>query len=61
MYANRIKAKLSGLPVEVRRESLPRSPSFVVLAGPFASVAAADAALDQARAAGVTDAMIVVE
>lgn len=61
IYANRIKAKLSGLPVEVRRESRSRAPSFIVLAGPFASVAAADAALDRARAAGVTDAEIVVE
>ena len=60
-YANTVKATLSMLPVEIRREPGARVPSFLVMAGPFASVAAADTALDQARAAGVTDATIVVE
>lgn len=60
-YANAVKANLSALPVEVRREPGARDAGFVVMAGPFASVAAADVALDQARAAGVTDAVIVVE
>ncbi len=61
-YANLLKSKLSALPVLVRRGSAQASAAgFVVMAGPFASVATADAALDQARAAGVTDAVIVVE
>ncbi len=60
-YANLVKAKLSGLPVEVQREPGVSHPGFLVVAGPFASVAAADAALDQALRAGVTDSMIVVE
>lgn len=60
-YANAVKTNLSLLPVEVRREQEGRTASFVVMAGPFASVAAADRALDQARSAGVTDAVIVVE
>jgi rare lipoprotein A len=60
-YANAVKAELSPIPVEIRREGGPRQPSFVIMAGPFATVPEADAALDQARAAGVTDAVIVVE
>lgn len=59
-YANQVRAKLSGMPVQVERLPGARSPSFRVIAGPFGSVGAADAALDQARAAGVTDAEIVV-
>lgn len=61
VYANTVKADLSALPVEIRREGEAHAPRFVVMAGPFASVAEADAALDQARRAGVTDAVIVVE
>jgi rare lipoprotein A len=61
IYANTVKADLSGLPVEIRREGRGRGARFTVMAGPFASVTAADSALDQARAAGVTDAVIVVE
>lgn len=61
IYANAVKAELSELPVEIQREAHGRDADFVVMVGPFASVAAADSALDQARAAGVTDAVIVVE
>ncbi len=60
-YARALERKLAGLPVQVRREGAARRPTVVVMAGPFASVAEADAALDQARLAGVTDASIVVE
>ena len=60
-YANQVRAKLYGMPVDVERTAGARPPSFRVMAGPFPTVAAADAALDQARRAGVTDAQIVVE
>ena len=60
-YANVVETKLSPLPVQIRREAGARSNGVVVMVGPFDSVAAADAALDQARSAGVTDAVIVVE
>ena len=60
-YAERLRNKMFGLPVDVRREPGSGQPGFVVMAGPFATAAAADAALDQVRAAGVTDAPIVVE
>ena len=60
-YANQVKARLYGMPVQVERTPGARTPSFRVMAGPFSTVTAADAALDRARAAGVTDAEIVVE
>ncbi len=60
-YARRLAAKLSGLPTEVVRTREGRSDSFAVRAGPFADVAEADAALDQALRAGVADARIVVQ
>ena len=60
-YARRLAARLSGLPTEVVRSREGRSDSFAVRAGPFGSVAEADAALDQALRAGVTDARIVVQ
>lgn len=59
--ANTVKSRLSALPVQIRREGPARAPDYVVVAGPFPSVADADNALDRARAAGVTDAAIVVE
>ncbi len=59
--ANTVKAKLYGLPAEVDPVPGTRPPEFRVRAGPFPTVAAADAALDRARAAGVTDAKLVVE
>ncbi|MGI3777646.1 MAG: RlpA-like double-psi beta-barrel domain-containing protein [Janthinobacterium lividum] len=60
-YARRLAAKLSGLPAEVVRTREGRSDSFAVRAGPFATVAEADDALDRALRAGVTDARIVVQ
>ena len=60
-YARRLAARLSGLPTEIARTREGRSDSFAVRAGPFADVAEADAALDQALRAGVADARIVVQ
>ena len=60
-YANHVAAQLSGLHPTVERVREGRSERFRVRAGPFASVAAADSALDQARRAGVIDAHLVVE
>lgn len=59
--ANIVRSKLYGLNATVERVSGTRPPAFRVRAGPFPTVADADAALDRARAAGVTDAQIVVE
>ncbi len=58
-YARRQAALLGG--AEVQRSRQGRSESYAVRAGPFEDVAAADAALARALAAGVTDARIVVE
>jgi len=60
-YARRLAARLSGLRPEVVHTRQGRSDSYAVQAGPFADVAAADAALDQALRAGVADARIVVQ
>lgn len=60
-YAESLKARISNVPVHVERETGMQQPGFVVMAGPFASVATADAGLDQVRRSGVTDASIVVE
>ena len=60
-YARRVAAQLTGLHPDVERVHDGRSDRFRVRAGPFASVAAADAALDQARRAGVIDSHLVVE
>ena len=60
-YANQVQARLPGLPTGVEHVRQGRSEVFRVRAGPFADVAAADSALDQAMRAGVTDARIVVE
>lgn len=57
VYAERVAAKL-GARVEQVREG--RSNRYTVLSGPYPAVAAADAALDQAMRAGVSDARIVV-
>ncbi|HYZ62482.1 MAG TPA: RlpA-like double-psi beta-barrel domain-containing protein, partial [Acetobacteraceae bacterium] len=59
-YANAVRSKLYGMTTTVERVPGTRPPAYRVIAGPFASVAEADAALDRARAAGVTDAKIVV-
>ena len=60
-YAGRVAAQLTGLHPDVEQVHEGRSERFRVRAGPFASVAAADAALDQARRAGVIDSHLVVE
>lgn len=60
-YADQVRARLGGGNVQVEASRQGRSDVFRVRAGPFADVAAADIALDQARRAGVTDAHIVVE
>ncbi len=60
-YARREVAQLTGLQATVEQVHRGRSDSYRVRAGPFASVAAADAALDQARRAGVIDSHLVVE
>ena len=60
-YADTQKNKLFGVDVRVQRENGRRQSGYVVMAGPFDSVAAADAGLDLVRHAGVTDATIVVE
>ncbi len=60
-YAEALKNKISGVPVQIQRETGGRQAGFLVMAGPFVSVADADAGLDQVRRSGVTDASIVVE
>ncbi len=60
-YANRLAAKLAGLGGDVLRSREERQAVFAVRAGPFATVAQADAALRRALAAGVVDARITVE
>ncbi len=60
-YANRVAAQLTGLNPTVERVRDGRSDRYRVRAGPFPTVAAADAALDQARRAGVIDSHLVVE
>jgi rare lipoprotein A len=60
-YARDVQDKLNGLGSQVQRVREGRSEAYRVVAGPFPTVAAADAALDQARRAGVSDARIVLE
>ena len=60
-YAARQRAQLAGLPTRIDLTREGRTETFRVRAGPFATVAEADSALDQARRAGVTDARITVE
>ena len=60
-YASREAARLTGLNPFVERIREGRSEHYRVRAGPFPTVAAADAALDQARRAGVIDSHLVVE
>ena len=57
-YADRIAAELGG---SVRSEGRGRQVVHVVRVGPFQRSSDADAALDQARHAGVTGARIIVE
>ncbi len=60
-YANILAARLAGLGGDVLRSRDGRQQMFAVRAGPFATVAEADAALRRALAAGVVDARITVE
>jgi len=60
-YANILAAKLAGLGGDVLRSREGRQQVFAVRAGPFATVAEADAALRRALGAGVVDARITVE
>jgi rare lipoprotein A len=60
-YANRLAAKLAGLGGDVLRSREGRQQVFAVRAGPFDTVAQADAALRRALGAGVADARITVE
>lgn len=60
-YADQLRARLAGLGASVERVRQGRFDKFRVRAGPFANVSQADAALDLATKAGVTDAHIVVE
>ncbi len=60
-YANLQRAKVAGLAARIDEIRNGRNRSYQVRVGPFASAGEADAALDQAIAAGVTDARIVVE
>jgi len=60
-YAAVEQAKLAGLSPSIASAFEGRDESFQVMLGPFASVAAADAAVAQAVGAGVVDARIVVQ
>ena len=60
-FAERVQARLAGLPARIERNRIGRSETYRVAIGPFASVAQADMALDRAIQGGVTDARIVVE
>jgi rare lipoprotein A len=60
-YAQRLSAQLYGLNPVVETVQQGRDRRYRVRAGPFNSVADADAALDQARRNGVVDARLVVE
>jgi rare lipoprotein A len=60
-YAERVSAQLYGLNPQVETVQEGGGRTYQVRAGPFGSVAEADAALDQARRAGVVDARLVVE
>ncbi len=57
-YAHQRAARLGGIDARVERQSEGRVESYDVRAGPFATIAEADDAMDQAIAAGVTDARI---
>ena len=60
-YANAVAARLSGLGADVVRSRDGRQTAYAVQAGPFATIAQADAALAEALRAGVVDARISVE
>jgi rare lipoprotein A len=60
-YANVLAARLSGLGGTVLRSREGRQEVYEVRAGPFATIAQADAALHAALARGVVDARITIE
>ena len=60
-YAQQVAARLSAIGARVERQRDGGATRYAVLAGPFANVAAADSALDQAQRAGVSDAEIVAQ
>jgi rare lipoprotein A len=60
-YANRLAARLGGLGGTVLRIREGRDETYAVRAGPFSTIAQADAALRRALGANVTDARITVE
>jgi rare lipoprotein A len=60
-YANMLAARLGGLGGDVVRSREGRQESYAVRAGPFRSIAEADAALRRALAAGIPDAVIRYE
>lgn len=60
-YAQRQAAQLTGLNPYVEPVGSGRTGTYRVRAGPFATVAEADAAMAQARRAGVIDSRLVVE
>lgn len=59
--ASRRRAALAGLGASTRASRIGRQVFYRVMIGPLGSVAQADAMLDRAMRAGVTDARIVVE
>ena len=61
VYARQAEARLAGLAARVDRLWDGRDERYTVRAGPYDSVAAADAALDRAFRAGIMDARIVVQ
>ena len=60
-YAQQRRARLASLGPEIERDGSGRSALWRVHAGPFATVADADNAMDQARRAGVFDATITAQ
>ena len=59
--SNRLAARLGGLGGTVLRIREGRDETYAVRAGPFSTIAQADAALRRALGANVTDARITVE
>jgi len=61
-YARLLAGRLAALGAQVVTDyNAPRDRAYQVRLGPFGGVAEADAALDRARAAGVTDGRIIVQ
>jgi cell division protein FtsN len=60
-FAERQRARAAGVNATIERARIGRSETYRVQAGPFATVAEADAALSAVIRAGIPDARIVVE